>query len=153
MKSYQCTGELRFPLWEKCRKLTVYIACTSRVRRFSPVTVLTAQVLRSDRRKCEITSSWYMGYAWSSQMVKQRYKLFHMVSFLISSGRDAWAKHKNLDTFEAKWLYVEALLKVLRKHSKQPLARELLQEIEAYGGDPSNLVRSGGSHRRHSIII
>lgn len=26
--------------------------------------------------------------------------------------RDAWAKHKDLDPFEAKWLYVDALLKV-----------------------------------------
>ncbi|EDR14188.1 uncharacterized protein LACBIDRAFT_244827 [Laccaria bicolor S238N-H82] len=25
---------------------------------------------------------------------------------------DAWAKHKDLDPFEAKWLYVDALLKV-----------------------------------------
>ncbi|KAF9815542.1 hypothetical protein IEO21_04542 [Rhodonia placenta] len=25
---------------------------------------------------------------------------------------DAWAKHKDLDSYEAKWLYVEALLKV-----------------------------------------
>ena len=27
--------------------------------------------------------------------------------------RDAWAKHKDLDPYEAKWLYVDALLKVL----------------------------------------
>jgi hypothetical protein len=26
--------------------------------------------------------------------------------------RDEWAKHKDLDQYEAKWLYVEALLKV-----------------------------------------
>lgn len=26
--------------------------------------------------------------------------------------RDAWAKHKDLEAFEAKWLYVESLLKV-----------------------------------------
>jgi hypothetical protein len=26
--------------------------------------------------------------------------------------RDAWAKHKDLDSYEAKWLYVDALLKV-----------------------------------------
>lgn len=28
------------------------------------------------------------------------------------NARDAWAKHKDLDSYEAKWLYVEALLKV-----------------------------------------
>jgi len=27
-------------------------------------------------------------------------------------ARDAWAKHKDLDSYEAKWLYVDALLKV-----------------------------------------
>ena len=27
-------------------------------------------------------------------------------------NRDAWAKHKDLESFEAKWLYVESLLKV-----------------------------------------
>lgn len=26
--------------------------------------------------------------------------------------RDAWAKHKDLDSYEAKWMYVDALLKV-----------------------------------------
>lgn len=26
--------------------------------------------------------------------------------------RDAWAKHKDLDQYEAKWLYVDTLLKV-----------------------------------------
>lgn len=31
--------------------------------------------------------------------------------FLLSI-RDAWAKHKDLDSYEAKWLYVDALLKV-----------------------------------------
>lgn len=31
---------------------------------------------------------------------------------LIQGIRDAWAKHKDLDPYEAKWLYVEALLKV-----------------------------------------
>ena len=28
------------------------------------------------------------------------------------SFRDAWAKHKDLDKYEAKWLYVDALMKV-----------------------------------------
>ena len=31
---------------------------------------------------------------------------------LLRNHRDAWAKHKDLDPYEAKWLYVEALLKV-----------------------------------------
>ncbi|KAI1789031.1 ACBP-domain-containing protein [Ganoderma leucocontextum] len=60
---------------------------------------------------------------------------------------DAWAKHKDLDPFEAKWLYVDALLKVLRKYSDKTVARDLVQELESYAGDPANLVMSGVSAR------
>lgn len=55
---------------------------------------------------------------------------------------DAWAKHKDLDPFEAKWFYVDALLKVLRKYSGKTIAMDLVQELEAYGGDPANIVTS-----------
>jgi len=55
---------------------------------------------------------------------------------------DAWAKHKDLDPYEAKWLYVDALLKALKKQADKSAAQELIQELESYGGDPSNLVLS-----------
>lgn len=55
---------------------------------------------------------------------------------------DAWAKHKELDSYEAKWLYVDALLKVLSKYSDKTVARDLMNELQSYGGDPSNLVMS-----------
>ncbi|KAJ3511524.1 hypothetical protein NLJ89_g4049 [Agrocybe chaxingu] len=55
---------------------------------------------------------------------------------------DAWAKHKDLDSYEAKWLYVEALLKVLRKYSDKTIAMNLVEELESYAGDPSALVMS-----------
>lgn len=55
---------------------------------------------------------------------------------------DAWAKHKDLDLYEAKWLYVDALLKVLSKYSDKTVARDLMNELQSYGGDPSNLVMS-----------
>ncbi|OJA16425.1 hypothetical protein AZE42_08401 [Rhizopogon vesiculosus] len=55
---------------------------------------------------------------------------------------DAWAKHKDLDSYEAKWLYVDALLKVLNKYSDKTVARDLVNELQSYGGDPSNLVMS-----------
>ncbi|TFK92954.1 ACBP-domain-containing protein [Polyporus arcularius HHB13444] len=58
---------------------------------------------------------------------------------------DAWAKHKDLDPHEAKWLYVDALLKVLRKYSDKTVARDLVRELESYAGDPANLVMSGVS--------
>ncbi|KAI0363555.1 ACBP-domain-containing protein [Pilatotrama ljubarskyi] len=60
---------------------------------------------------------------------------------------DAWAKHKDLDPYEAKWLYVDALLKVLRKYPDKTVARDLMRELESYSGDPSNLVMSGISSR------
>ncbi|KIY72952.1 ACBP-domain-containing protein [Cylindrobasidium torrendii FP15055 ss-10] len=56
---------------------------------------------------------------------------------------DAWAKHKDLNSFEAKWLYVETLMKVLRKYSDKTMAKTLVQELESFGGDPYNLVMSG----------
>ncbi|KAH6915174.1 acyl CoA binding protein-domain-containing protein [Coprinopsis sp. MPI-PUGE-AT-0042] len=55
---------------------------------------------------------------------------------------DAWAKHKDLNTYEAKWLYVESLIKVLKRYSDRTIARDYVQELESYGGDPSNLVMS-----------
>ncbi|KAJ8522951.1 hypothetical protein ONZ45_g517 [Pleurotus djamor] len=55
---------------------------------------------------------------------------------------DAWAKHKDLESYEAKWMYVEALLKVLRKYSDKTVAQDLVRELESYGGDPSNIISS-----------
>lgn len=60
---------------------------------------------------------------------------------------DAWAKHKDLDSYEAKWLYVEALLKVLRRYSDKTVAMDLVRELESYTGDPSNMVMSGSISR------
>ncbi|KDQ07734.1 hypothetical protein BOTBODRAFT_38532 [Botryobasidium botryosum FD-172 SS1] len=66
---------------------------------------------------------------------------------------DAWAKHKDLDKQEAKWLYVETLLKVLRKYSDRTAARDLVKELEGYTAglegftniDPSSMVISEGT--------
>ncbi|KIK65583.1 hypothetical protein GYMLUDRAFT_240099 [Collybiopsis luxurians FD-317 M1] len=65
---------------------------------------------------------------------------------------DAWAKHKDLSSYEAKWLYVEALLKVLRKYSDKTMARNLVQELESYNGDAAHIVvnRSVASHSLES---
>ncbi|KAI0034100.1 hypothetical protein K488DRAFT_46332 [Vararia minispora EC-137] len=53
---------------------------------------------------------------------------------------DAWAKHKDLDSYEAKWLYVEALFKVLRRYSDATVARDLVRELESYRDDSSNIL-------------
>ncbi|KAF9247130.1 ACBP-domain-containing protein [Melanogaster broomeanus] len=42
---------------------------------------------------------------------------------------DAWAKHKDLDQYEAKWLYVDALLKALSKYSDKTVAKDLIDEL------------------------
>ncbi|KAF8558804.1 hypothetical protein OG21DRAFT_983617 [Imleria badia] len=61
--------------------------------------------------------------------------------------RDAWAKHRDLDPSEAKWLYVDALLKVFgtprfQSHSDKTVAKDLIDELRSYGGDSQNLVSS-----------
>lgn len=65
----------------------------------------------SDRRERHVTETGNLGYARSRQMV-----YFAKPSLYVYPGlhhcRDAWAKHKDLDFYEAKWLYVDALLKV-----------------------------------------
>ncbi|KAH8105003.1 ACBP-domain-containing protein [Phellopilus nigrolimitatus] len=62
---------------------------------------------------------------------------------------DAWAKHKDLDSYEAKWFYVDELLRVLRKYSDKTIAQDLVKELEAYGGDPSNIMLSGSFSKTH----
>ncbi|KAJ4472173.1 acyl CoA binding protein-domain-containing protein [Lentinula aciculospora] len=65
---------------------------------------------------------------------------------------DAWAKHKDLSSYEAKWLYVDALMKVLRKYSDKTMAKNLLQELESYGGETSHITmkKSVSSHSLES---
>ncbi|KAL0949861.1 hypothetical protein HGRIS_009894 [Hohenbuehelia grisea] len=70
-----------------------------------------------------------------------------MWDMLARAKWDAWAKHKDLEPYQAKWLYVDALLKVLRKYSDKTVARDLVRELESYGGDPSNLVLSSTMSR------
>lgn len=75
---------------------------------------------------------------------------------------DAWAKQKDMDSRQAKWQYVETLMKVsttpqlpvtqnnlpffqvLRKYSDRTVARDLVQDLESYG-DPSTVFRHGES--------
>jgi hypothetical protein len=96
--------------------------------------------------------------------VYQYTKMLHIYRSLLI--RDAWAENKDLDSYEAKWLYVDAMLKarcrayifcmqmptllvqVLRKYSDKTVARDLVQELESFGGDPANSVTS----REHFII-
>ncbi|KIP09192.1 hypothetical protein PHLGIDRAFT_103187, partial [Phlebiopsis gigantea 11061_1 CR5-6] len=56
---------------------------------------------------------------------------------------DAWAKHKDLDPYQAKSMYVEALLKVLRRYSDKTIAMDYVRELGTYAIDSSDLVLSG----------
>ncbi|KAL5527136.1 hypothetical protein ACEPAG_5927 [Sanghuangporus baumii] len=56
---------------------------------------------------------------------------------------DAWAKHKDLGPYEAKWQYVEELLRVLRKYSDKTIAQDLIKELESVEGGSSNILMSG----------
>lgn len=60
--------------------------------------------------------------------------LYHVLTRFSGNGhigsvnrRDAWAKHKDVESYEAKWLYVDALLKV-------SLVLISLAELCAYSG-------------------
>ncbi|KAI4519090.1 ACBP-domain-containing protein, partial [Schizophyllum commune Loenen D] len=62
---------------------------------------------------------------------------------------DAWNKQKDLTPLEAKWLYVDALLKVLRKYGDKTAAMNYVKELESFGSGPGtrimNASRSRGS--------
>ncbi|KAI5894220.1 ACBP-domain-containing protein [Schizophyllum commune H4-8] len=62
---------------------------------------------------------------------------------------DAWNKQKDLTPLEAKWLYVDALLKVLRKYGDKTAATNYVKELESFGSGSGtrimNASRSRGS--------
>ncbi|KAF8583955.1 ACBP-domain-containing protein [Ramaria rubella] len=63
---------------------------------------------------------------------------------------DAWAKHKDVPPHEAKWLYVETLLKVLRKYSDKTAARDLVRELESFGDLGGSFAHLSHRHSRSS---
>ncbi|KAI6122759.1 ACBP-domain-containing protein [Pisolithus croceorrhizus] len=46
---------------------------------------------------------------------------------------DAWTKLKDMNQYEAKWRYVDALLKALNKHSDNSTAQDLVNDLQSYG--------------------
>ncbi|CAD6985935.1 unnamed protein product, partial [Tilletia controversa] len=48
---------------------------------------------------------------------------------------DAWAKRKGLPSRDAKQLYVESMLAILRRFSDRPQAIALIEELESFSGD------------------
>ncbi|KDN45608.1 ACBP-domain-containing protein [Tilletiaria anomala UBC 951] len=56
---------------------------------------------------------------------------------------DAWAKRRGLTSRDAKQLYVENMLRTLRRFRDRPQAMELIEELENYSGDVAERVMSG----------
>ncbi|KAI6047063.1 acyl CoA binding protein-domain-containing protein [Pisolithus marmoratus] len=48
---------------------------------------------------------------------------------------DAWSKLKDMNPYEAKWRYVDALLKTLNKHSDKSTTQDLINDLQSYGPD------------------
>lgn len=63
---------------------------------------------------------------------------------------DAWAKHKDLDQYQAKIMYVEALLKVLRRYSDKTIAMDYVRELESYAAECPDYLMSGSFSRSRS---
>lgn len=65
---------------------------------------------------------------------------------------DAWERQRGYSTQDAKQLYVESMLKVLRRFEDRPLAISLMAELEAYSGDVAEQVMSGTLADTASIV-
>ncbi len=78
-----------------------------------PVHLHLSSVLKrtrlSNRWERQVLETGNLGYVGSRKVVCP---VVPSLSLVDSPCRDAWAKHKDLDSYEAKWLYVDALLKV-----------------------------------------
>ncbi|KAI6164984.1 ACBP-domain-containing protein [Pisolithus thermaeus] len=55
---------------------------------------------------------------------------------------DAWTKLKDMNQYEAKWRYVDALLKALNKHSDNSTAQDLVNDLQSYGPAYNTCTRS-----------
>ncbi|KAK0568546.1 hypothetical protein OC861_001876 [Tilletia horrida] len=56
---------------------------------------------------------------------------------------DAWQKRKGLPSRDAKQLYVESMLAILRRFSDRPQAIALIEELESFSGDVEQQIMDG----------
>ncbi|UZJ54012.1 hypothetical protein CBS101457_003332 [Exobasidium rhododendri] len=73
-----------------------------------------------------------------------------MLDMLGRAKWDAWAKRKGYASQDAKQLYVESLLKTLRRFSDRPQAIALIEELESFSGDVAERVMSASLARAGS---
>ncbi|PWN24032.1 ACBP-domain-containing protein [Microstroma glucosiphilum] len=66
-----------------------------------------------------------------------------MLDMLGRAKWDAWSKREGMDSLDAKQLYVESMMRTLRKFEDRREARELIQELENFSGDVAERVMRG----------
>lgn len=73
-----------------------------------------------------------------------------MLDMLGRAKWDAWSNRRGLSSQDAKQLYVESMLKTLRKFSDRPQAMALIEELESFSGDVAQRVMSASLARADS---
>ncbi|CAO1625825.1 unnamed protein product [Parajaminaea phylloscopi] len=66
-----------------------------------------------------------------------------MLDMLGRAKWDAWSQRQGMDPLTAKQLYVESMMRTLRKFADRPQARHLIEELEAFSGDVAERVMRG----------
>ncbi|PWN30572.1 ACBP-domain-containing protein [Jaminaea rosea] len=66
-----------------------------------------------------------------------------MLDMLGRAKWDAWAQRSGMNPLDAKQLYVESMMRTLRKFGDRPQAIELIEELEAFSGDVAERVMRG----------
>ncbi|SNX87961.1 uncharacterized protein MEPE_06672 [Melanopsichium pennsylvanicum] len=66
-----------------------------------------------------------------------------MLDMLGRAKWDAWSKVSGLPPRDAKQLYVESMLRILRRYSDRPQAASLIQELENFSGQVAQRVMEG----------
>lgn len=73
-----------------------------------------------------------------------------MLDMLGRAKWDAWAGREGMDPLDAKQLYVESMMRILRKFGDRPQARELIEELETFSGDVAERVMRGELQQPYS---
>ncbi|KAN0062368.1 hypothetical protein ACQY0O_005250 [Thecaphora frezii] len=66
-----------------------------------------------------------------------------MLDMLGRAKWDAWAKVRGLPSRDAKQMYVESMLRILRRFGDRPQAAALIEELEAFSGQVAQRVMDG----------
>jgi acyl-CoA-binding protein len=76
-----------------------------------------------------------------------------MLDMLGRAKFDAWSNRRGMSGQEAKQLYVESMLKTMRKFSDRPEAMALIEELESFSGDVAQRVMSGECVKACTVCV